>query len=75
VTDAEFVVLLEDIVTPDVFAAAHTLRHRNAFTRDDGTSLNATPVNIAKGREMCSSGHGELSCLYKYAADGIQWTS
>ena len=26
--------LLEEIVTPDVFAAAHTLRHRNAFTRD-----------------------------------------
>jgi type I restriction enzyme R subunit len=45
-TDAEFRRLLEEIVTPDVFAAAHTLRHRNAFTRDDGTPLNYTLVNI-----------------------------
>ncbi|HET8941708.1 MAG TPA: type I restriction endonuclease subunit R [Rudaea sp.] len=45
-TDAEFARLLEEIVTPDVFAAAHTLRHRNAFTRDDGTPLNYTLVNI-----------------------------
>ena len=45
-TDAEFQRLLEDIVTPDVFKAAHTLRHRNAFTRDDGTPLNYTLVNI-----------------------------
>ncbi|HWU77757.1 MAG TPA: type I restriction endonuclease, partial [Rhodanobacter sp.] len=46
-SDAEFQRLLEEIVTPDVFAAAHTLRHRNAFTRDDGTPLNYTLVNIA----------------------------
>lgn len=45
-TDAEYHRLLEDIVTPDVFTAAHTLRHRNAFTRDDGTPLNYTLVNI-----------------------------
>ncbi|MGN6655353.1 MAG: type I restriction endonuclease subunit R [Rhodanobacter sp.] len=47
-TDAEFARLLEEIVTPDVFAAAHTLRHRNAFTRDDGTPLNYTLVNITE---------------------------
>jgi type I restriction enzyme R subunit len=46
-TDAEFQRLLEEIVTPDVFAAAHTLRNRNSFTRDDGTPLNYTLVNIA----------------------------
>lgn len=46
-TDAEFQRLLEGIVTSDVFAAAHTLRHRNAFTRDDGTPLNYTLVNLA----------------------------
>ena len=46
-TDAEFARLLEEIVTPDVFTAAHTLRNRNAFTRDDGTPLNYTLVNIA----------------------------
>src|SRR5574337_397563 len=45
-TDAEFQRLLEAIVTPDVFTAAHTLRHRNAFTRDDGTPLNYMLVNI-----------------------------
>ena len=45
-SDGEFARLLEDIVTPDVFAAARTLRERNAFTRDDGTPLNYTLVNI-----------------------------
>lgn len=45
-TDGEFARLLDDIVTPDVFAAARTLRDRNAFTRDDGTPLNYTLVNI-----------------------------
>src|SRR5690242_20185772 len=45
-TDAEFARLLDEIVTPDVFAAAQTLRGRNAFTRDDGTPLNYTLVNI-----------------------------
>jgi type I restriction enzyme R subunit len=46
-TDAEFERLLTEIVTPDVFTAAHTLRNRNAFTRDDGTPLNYTLVNIS----------------------------
>src|SRR4051812_49939425 len=45
-TDAEFQRLLDEIVTPDVFTAAHTLRNRNAFTRDDGTPLNYTLVNV-----------------------------
>ena len=45
-TDSEFQRLLDEITTPDVYAAAHTLRHRNAFTRDDGTPLNYTLVNI-----------------------------
>ncbi|MDZ4349422.1 MAG: type I restriction endonuclease subunit R [Xanthomonadaceae bacterium] len=46
-SDAEFQRLLDELVTPDVFTAAHTLRHRNAFTRDDGTPLNYTLVNIS----------------------------
>lgn len=46
-TDAEFQRLHDEIVTPDVFTAAHTLRNRNAFTRDDGTPLNYMLVNIA----------------------------
>jgi type I restriction enzyme R subunit len=45
-TDGEFARLLDEIVTPDVFAAARTLRERNALTREDGTPLNYTLVNI-----------------------------
>ena len=45
-TEGEFPRLLEEIVTPDVFTAARTLRERNSFTRDDGTPLNYTLVNI-----------------------------
>jgi type I restriction enzyme R subunit len=44
-TDSEFARLLEEIVTPDVFTAAKTLRQINAFTRDDGTTLNYTLVS------------------------------
>jgi type I restriction enzyme, R subunit len=45
-TDGEFPRLLEEIVSPDVYTAARTLRERNSFTRDDGTPLNYTLVNI-----------------------------
>ena len=45
-TEGEFSRLLEEIITPDVYMAARTLRERNAFTRDDGTPLNYTLVNI-----------------------------
>jgi type I restriction enzyme R subunit len=45
-SDGEFARLLDEIVTPDVYTAARMLRERNAFTRDDGTPLNYTLVNI-----------------------------
>ncbi|WP_051081473.1 type I restriction endonuclease subunit R [Thioalkalivibrio sp. ALE16] len=45
-TDGEYERLLDEIVTPDVFTAARTLREINGFTRDDGTPLNYTLVNI-----------------------------
>lgn len=45
-TDEEFARLLEEIVTPDVFTAAQTLRTRNSFIREDGTPLTYTLVNI-----------------------------
>ncbi|MEA3191709.1 MAG: type restriction enzyme subunit, partial [Betaproteobacteria bacterium] len=45
-TGGEFSRLLEEIVTADVFTAAKTLRTMNSFTRDDGTPLNYTLVNI-----------------------------
>ena len=45
-TDSEFPRLLDEIITSDVFAASKTIRSINAFTRDDGTPLNFTLVNI-----------------------------
>ncbi len=45
-TDGEFKRLLDEIVTPDVFTAATVLREINSFSRDDGTPLNYTLVNI-----------------------------
>jgi type I restriction enzyme, R subunit len=44
--DAEFHRLLDEIVTPDVYAAAKLLRERNTFIRDDGTPLHYTLVNL-----------------------------
>ena len=49
-TDGEFRRLLEEIVTPDVYTAARSLRNREAFVRDDGTPLNYTLVNT---RDWC----------------------
>ena len=51
-TDGEFRRLLDQIVTPDVYKAAHALRSREAFTRDDGTPLNYTLVNT---RDWCKN--------------------
>ena len=45
-TDGEFQRLLDEIIIPDVFAAARILREISDFTRDDGTPLNYTLVNI-----------------------------
>ena len=45
-TDGEFERLLDEIVTQDVFKAAQILRNWQAFTRDDGTPLNYTLVDI-----------------------------
>jgi hypothetical protein len=51
-TDGEFQRLLDEIVTPDVYEAARSLRNREAFIRDDGTLLNYTLVNI---RDWCKN--------------------
>jgi len=45
-SDAEFARLLVEIVSDDVFTAAKTLRAISSFTRDDGTPLSYTLVNI-----------------------------
>lgn len=44
-TDSEFERLLEEIITPDVYANAGALRNKESFIRDDGTPLNYTLVN------------------------------
>jgi type I restriction enzyme R subunit len=59
-TDSEFSRLLEEIVTPDVFAAARILRERNSFTREDGTPLNYTLVNI---KDWCKNSFEVISQL------------
>lgn len=59
-TDAEFDRLLEEIITSDVFAAAKTLRSINDFTRDDGTPLNYTLVNI---KDWCKNSFEVVSQL------------
>lgn len=51
-SDNEFKRLLDEIITPDVFAASTMLREINAFTRDDGTPLNYTLVNL---KEWCKN--------------------
>lgn len=45
-SDSEFVRLRDEIITSDVFAASKRLRERNTFTREDGTPLQYTLVNI-----------------------------
>ncbi|MEW6086074.1 MAG: type I restriction endonuclease subunit R [Chloroflexota bacterium] len=45
-TDGEFMRLLEQMVTRDVFEASRNLREKHNFTRDDGTPLTFTLVNI-----------------------------
>lgn len=44
-SDAEFARLRDEIITPDVFTAAKTLRERNTFRREDDTPLHYTLVN------------------------------
>jgi type I restriction enzyme R subunit len=45
-TDAEFARLLDEVVSGDVFTASKTLRSINSFTRDDGSPLNYSLVNL-----------------------------
>jgi type I restriction enzyme R subunit len=45
-TDAEFERLYKEIINPDVFASSKRLREINTFTREDGTTLHYTLVNI-----------------------------
>jgi type I restriction enzyme, R subunit len=59
-TDGEFQRLLDEIVTPDVYEAARSLRSRETFIRDDGTPLNYTLVNI---KQWCKNAFEVVSQL------------
>lgn len=59
-TDGEFQRLLDGIISPDVFTAARTLRERSSFTRDDGTPLNYTLVNI---KDWCKNSYEVVNQL------------
>ena len=45
-SDSEFARLRDEIINPDVFQASKQLRQKNTFTREDGTPLHYTLVNI-----------------------------
>ncbi|MBK6760403.1 MAG: hypothetical protein IPH85_12250 [Ignavibacteria bacterium] len=62
-TDSEFTRLLGEIITPDVYDASKTLRQINAFTRDDGTPLNYTLVNI---KDWCRNTFEVVNQLLDY---------
>lgn len=59
-SDSEFSRLLEEIITPDVFAASKRLRERNTFTREDGTPLQYTLVNI---KDWCKNDYEVINQL------------
>jgi type I restriction enzyme R subunit len=59
-TDAEFKRLLDEIVSPDVFASSKRLRAREVFFREDGTPLHYTLVNI---KDWCKNDYEVVNQL------------
>ncbi|ADQ80098.1 type I site-specific deoxyribonuclease, HsdR family [Paludibacter propionicigenes WB4] len=59
-TDAEFKRLLDEIVSPDVFASSKRLRAREVFFREDGTPLHYTLVNI---KDWCKNDYEVINQL------------
>jgi len=51
-TDAEFARLRDEIINADVFTASQALREKGHFTREDGSPLEYTLVNI---RDWCKN--------------------
>ena len=51
-SEAEFARLRDELITADVFAASQALREKGKFTREDGTPLEYTLVNI---RDWCKN--------------------
>jgi type I restriction enzyme R subunit len=59
-TDAEFRRLIDEIVSPDVFASSKRLRARETFIREDGTPLQYTLVNI---KDWCKNNYEVVNQL------------
>lgn len=59
-SDSEFDRLLEEVVNPDVFVSSKRLRERNTFTREDGTPLQYTLVNI---KDWCKNDYEVINQL------------
>ncbi|WP_264273331.1 type I restriction endonuclease subunit R [Duffyella gerundensis] len=59
-SDAEFNRLRDEIVTADVFLAAQSLREKGKFTREDGTPLEYTLVNL---KDWCKNDFEVISQL------------
>lgn len=59
-SDSEFDRLLEEIINPDVFVSSKRLRERNTFTREDGTPLQYTLVNI---KDWCKNDYEVINQL------------
>ena len=64
-TDGEFARLLDEIIAPDVFAAAKILRNINASSREDSTPLNYSLVNL---KDWCKN-HFEVINQLRINAD------
>lgn len=67
-SDHEFERLMTEIITPDVFKASQTLREKQNFTRDDGTSLNYTLVNT---KDWCKNEYEVINQLRINTADSF----
>ena len=59
-SDREFTLLLEDITTPDVFAASKILRNKGTLIRDDNTSLDYQLLNLT---DWCKNDYEVISQL------------
>ena len=59
-SDSEFDRLLEEVINPDVFVSSKRLRERNTFTREDGTPLQYTLVNI---KDWCKNDYEIINQL------------
>ncbi|MFR9562526.1 MAG: type I restriction endonuclease subunit R [Rikenellaceae bacterium] len=59
-TDSEYKRLLEEIVNPDVFISSKVLRERNTFSREDGTPLHYTLVDI---KDWCKNDYEVVNQL------------